>query len=43
MKLKEAGLVKGKKQGLYVKYSLTYKKAAKIAELITNFSREVQL
>jgi ArsR family transcriptional regulator, virulence genes transcriptional regulator len=40
-KLKEAGLVKDKKEGLFIYYSLTYPKSAKIAQLITNFSKEV--
>jgi ArsR family transcriptional regulator, virulence genes transcriptional regulator len=41
MKLKEAGLVKDRKEGLYVNYSLIYPKSAKLAQLITNFSQEV--
>lgn len=42
LKLKEAGLVKDKKEGLYVYYSLIHPKSAEVAQLITNFCEEVK-
>ncbi len=37
LKLKKSGLVKDEKEGKYVYYSLTNRKAAKLAEMIQNF------
>ncbi|MCL4339270.1 metalloregulator ArsR/SmtB family transcription factor [Patescibacteria group bacterium] len=38
LKLKKSGLVKSEKEGKFIYYSLTNQKAAKIAEMIQNFS-----
>jgi ArsR family transcriptional regulator len=40
-KLKKAGLVKYKKEGLYIFYSLKYKKTAQIAENIIKLKKEI--
>jgi len=42
IKLKKAGLVKDKKQGKFVYYSLTDKKTAQVANLLINYCKEVR-
>ena len=42
IKLKKAGLVKDKKQGKFVYYSLTDKKTAKVANMLIDFCKEVE-
>ena len=42
-KLKNAGLVKDKKEGKYVYYSLLYPKSAKLAHQLKEFIKEVEI
>lgn len=41
-KLKQAGLVANKKEGKYIYYELTHKKAAKLAHELTELEKEVK-
>ncbi len=42
IKLKKSGLVKDRKQGKFVYYSLTDRKTAQVANLLINYCKEVK-
>ena len=41
-KLRKAGLVKDRKESLFIYYSLKYPKTAKIAEMVIKFTKEIR-